>query len=93
MAQSISNWDKKSGEPIHRITNYSTDLSEQDWLAIHQLLPRDMLTSKNRKVNLRNVVDAIAYWVENDASLLKEIPVRISYASWDSALLLFSFRS
>ncbi len=64
-----TNFNKQNEGPIHRVTNYSTDLSEQDWLAIHSSLPRVMLESKNRKIDLRNVVDAISYWVTNDVPL------------------------
>lgn len=59
--------------PIHRITNYSTNLSENDWMTIHPLLPRVMLTSKNRKVDLRSVLDGISYWAINDVPI-NQIP-------------------
>lgn len=58
-----------SNPPAHRITNYSTNLADQEWLTIRSLLPRVMLNSKNRKVDLRNVLDAISYWCINDIPL------------------------
>lgn len=57
--------------PVHRITNYSTNLSDQEWLTVRPVLPRVMLNSKNRKVDLRSVLDAISYWAVNGVPLQK----------------------
>jgi transposase len=48
-----------------QLKTYSSDLTDAEWARIAPLLPVDKLAGRLREVDLRDVLDAIFYRVEN----------------------------
>ena len=47
----------------HSRKAYPTDLSEAQWTLVHPLLPRKVGKGRNQEVSLREIVNAIFYWL------------------------------
>jgi transposase len=57
--------DKEAEPTMGQLKTYSSDLTDAEWQRIEPLLPADKPVGRLREVDLREVVDAIFYRVEN----------------------------
>jgi transposase len=57
--------DKEAEATMGQLKTYSSDLTDAEWQRIEPLLPADKPVGRLREVDLREVVDAIFYRVEN----------------------------
>lgn len=58
---------------MRRFTDSPTDLTEDEWRRVKVVLPRQMLLSPHRRVDLRAIVNAMAYWAKTGKPM-RELP-------------------